>query len=113
MLDEFNERIRPLLEQQDLFDITRVSIDAAEDHADPQWYRSAFVTVKSLGLLGAEFTTDDVWAYLVSTTHEPRAMGAVMRQAVRDGFIESTGRYIKSKRPECHMRPILVYRGRP
>jgi hypothetical protein len=90
------------------------AIQTAEDHAHAEWLAFALLTVKNLALLGPEFTTDAVWERLDHygvTTHEPRAMGAVVKRAVRDGLIVSTGRYVKSGRKVNHARPIPVYRG--
>lgn len=59
------------------------------------------------------FTTDRVWHFLDrsgATTHERRAMGAVMRQAELEGLIRPTSEHRLSTRPECHRRPIRVWR---
>jgi hypothetical protein len=91
------------------------AIDQAEDHAHAEWLAFALLTVKHLALLGSEFTTDAVWERLDHygvTTHEPRAMGAVIKRAVRDGLIVPTGRYVKSARKVNHARPIPVWVGR-
>lgn len=61
---------------------------------------------------GYRFTTDELWHYLGGTdltTHEPRALGAVIRGAKTAGEIRGTGRYVTSIRPECHARPIPVW----
>lgn len=55
-------------------------------------------------------TTDDIWNECGTTVHEPRAMGAAMTKARRLGFILPTGSYRKSERPECHARPIQIWR---
>jgi len=56
-------------------------------------------------------TADDIYPHmggLVPT--EPKAMGAVMTRLQREGLIEATDRTVKSCRPECHRRPIRVWR---
>lgn len=59
------------------------------------------------------FTADDVWQALADrgapAPDEPRALGAVIRTWLRDGMIAHTGRYVRSRRPACHGRPLPVY----
>lgn len=98
-------------EQGDL--LANAAIQQAGDNADPEWTALAHATLRYVASLGAEFTTDDIWLRLEFRnihTHEPRAMGAVMRAAVRDGLIEKTGAYVESSRPQSHARPIPVWR---
>ncbi|HEY6032786.1 MAG TPA: hypothetical protein VIV58_00965 [Kofleriaceae bacterium] len=64
---------------------------------------------------GTEFTTDDLWITcerLGLKIREPRAMGAAVRIAGTRGLVESTHTYRKSERPECHARPVLIWRRR-
>ncbi len=85
-----------------------------ERHASPEWIAAANKAVRSCARILHEITTDDVWGaldWMNAYTHEPRAMGAVMKQAVADGIIEPTGTYRKSVRVACHARPVLVYRS--
>lgn len=64
----------------------------------------------------SHFTTDNVWRWLevrdIDPPRDPRAMGAAIRRAKKDGVIEATGEYRKSTRPACHRRPIPVYRAK-
>lgn len=93
-------------------ELTTEAINRAEGHADPKWLDKAYTVVERLARTNRVFTTDHVWRALDGYhTHEPRALGAVMRQAVKDRLITSTGTYVKSSRPECHRRPIPVYVG--
>ena len=102
----------------DLFDwatvekVTSEAVQRAGDHADPRWMQSAERAVTESAADGT-FTTDDVWSVLerwnVPAPHEPRAMGAVMRSMAKKGFIQATGTYAKSKRLECHGRPVMVW----
>jgi hypothetical protein len=63
----------------------------------------------------AEFTTDPIWKVLelqgVQPPHEPRAMGPVMDALVKSGICVKTDRVRPSVRPECHRRPLTVYRS--
>jgi hypothetical protein len=92
---------------------TQLAIDAAGAFANPYWYSQAETAVQKLIHRGAYFTTDDVWELLKDcgyTTPEPRALGAVIRQFAKDKYIIPTGSYRKSVRPECHRRPLAVWR---
>jgi hypothetical protein len=86
--------------------IKQVEINAAED-----WLSEADAAVDILAAARISFTTDDVWQKLTTKTHEPRAMGAVMLRAARDGLIKSTGQWAESNRPASHRRPLRVWVG--
>ena len=101
-------------QQPSLLDlVTDKAIQAAGDHADPGWTANTLKVVRHLAQRGRSFTTDDVWAFLEVTGHaqvrEPRAMGAVMRDARNRRIIRSTGTYRKSTRTECHGRPVMIW----
>jgi DNA-binding GntR family transcriptional regulator len=94
-------------EQGDL--LAQAAIQEAEDHADQAWLNAAQRIVHELVQAGEPFTTDDVWDRLDRMdvhTHEPRALGAVMRHAARTGLIVNSGLYCKSSRAQNHARPI-------
>lgn len=90
------------------------AIRQAEAAANEEWRMLAAYAVESYAAQnpGAEITTDLLWSLLdgIAETHEGRAMGAVMLQASRSRIIAATDRYVKSERPECHARPIRVWR---
>lgn len=77
----------------------------AESHA--AFVAKVVAFIRDLGPIS--FTTDDLWKAFAHPP-EPRAMGAAIRQARRDGLIVGTGEYVKSMRRECHARPIPVWR---
>jgi hypothetical protein len=60
-----------------------------------------------------EFTSDDVWFELGagSGDAEPRAMGAVMRNAGQLGYCEPINAWRLSRRAACHRRPVRVWRS--
>ena len=80
-----------------------------EDNANPDFIDEAMAVIEHLARVRAEFTTDDVWPLLTTSTHEPRALGAVMRKAAKAGGIKRTDRVRKSSRVACHQRPIAVW----
>lgn len=98
--------------QMTLDDITNEAIDRVDRNADEEWKREAYEMVCVACSRYTEFTTDTIWSMLARTsltTHEPRAMGAIMRKAQRDGLIKATGQYTTSTRPECHKRPVMIW----
>lgn len=58
-----------------------------------------------------EFTSDDVWRWLAELPPEPRVLGTVLSNLAKEGLVQQTGEYRKSKRPECHARPVAVWRA--
>ena len=94
-------------------DAANEAIDRVARNADSVWLHWANKAVARASLDG-HFTTDDVWDWLdtwgVDAPHEPRALGAVMRNFARSNRITTTGEYVKSTRIECHGRPVAVWR---
>lgn len=78
--------------------------------ASAEWIETALEAVERVSFEREEFTTDDLWPY-VTPPKEPRAMGAVMRAAVKAGYCTPTDRTVKSERKECHSRPLRVWRS--
>lgn len=91
------------------------AIEQVERNAYEHWLDVAYEAIRTIAQTEGTFTADEVWRLIDwtgATTHEPRAMGAVMKRAVKDGLIEPTGQYRKSTRPQCHARPQPVYASR-
>jgi hypothetical protein len=83
-----------------------------DEHADASWKQAALDCVRQLAQTRNTFTTDDVWDALRATpemTHEPRALGAIMRRAQAAGLIAPTDEWRPSKRPVCHASPKRVW----
>lgn len=85
-----------------------------EDGADPVWMEQVGEIVRGIARRKETFTTDDVWEVVrardtLSSSQEPRALGAIMCGMAREGIIESTGYYRKSTDPRCHSRPKAVW----
>jgi hypothetical protein len=89
------------------------AITIVDEAADNDWKDAAETAIGIVASRLVTFTTDDVWAYLdvlkMPPPREPRAMGAMMRQAQRNLVIVPTARWQLSKRPECHRRPLRVW----
>lgn len=96
-------------DQLDLF----TALEKVADAADQEWMKAAEARVRYLCQTRVEWTGDDVWDGLQNVhTKEPRALGAVIRQAAKDGWCIPTERYQKSRRPESHRRPLQVWESR-
>lgn len=86
------------------------AIERVERATPKEWKDSALAVLKELAMTTEELTTDDLWSRL-DHPPEPRAMGAIMRRAQKAGWITPTNRIETSARPECHARPIRVWRS--
>lgn len=83
-----------------------------EGNASEAWISHALTAVWWAASAYPEITTDEVWGRISWNPREPRAMGAVMRRAVREGWIRPTKSYQRSQRANCNKRPVLVYRSK-
>lgn len=85
-----------------------------EAGANPEWLEECVKIGAELAREMDAFTTDHIWERLPddAKTHEPRAMGAVMRNLSDLGVIERTDRTVNSHRPECHRRPVRLWRSK-
>jgi hypothetical protein len=110
---DFDEMVREQ-ELREAENARAAAIDQVERNADDEWKRIATEAVWRLAYSRLEFTTDDVWEELEGlgySTHEPRAMGAVMRASARNGIICKTDRVMNSRRVQCHARPVAVWQS--
>jgi len=90
------------------------AIARVDANAHQRWKVAAMEAVQAVAAMRDTFTTDDVWAVLGGfdvSTHELRAMGAVMQTAKKRGLIRATSDFRMSTRPECHARPVRVWVG--
>ena len=81
---------------------TEIRIANADAHADYEWRDAAARSVINVGVQLGEFTVDDVWHALRHDyphvwTHEPRAIGGILRSLARAQRITKTGRFEESK----------------
>lgn len=84
-----------------------------DEHTDAIWKDAAWQALTHIASRVPEFTTDRVWYELermrVGPPREPRALGAVMRNAAKSGMIAKTDRVHTSVRVANHRRPIAVW----
>jgi hypothetical protein len=87
-----------------------------DEHAPTTWKECAESAIRWVAERREEMTTDPVWYVLDSWSvpfpPEPRALGPLMKSACKWGWLEQTGRVHKSVRPECHRRPLAVYKSK-
>ncbi len=91
-----------------------VAIAQVAAHANGEWLQEAMDTVIAMAIRLDTFTTDEVWAQLETSdvwTHEPRAMGAIMVAAQREGWVVATDQWRISSRRRCHSRPLRVWKS--
>jgi hypothetical protein len=81
--------------------------------ANEEWLYAASKALLEVSRKKKTFTTDDIWEQIPAsiTTPEPRALGALMLEASKQGIIKTTGRVKKSKRRECHNRPLQIWKS--
>ena len=87
------------------------AIQQVDEHADERWKAAAEAVVFSRACSSEPFTTDDVMddlAVLPVTTHDGRALGPVMRRAVRSNQIHEISMTRSRRR---HGARIPVYQG--
>jgi hypothetical protein len=82
----------------------------------PEWIAKIRTAILDVAANHGTFTTDEVWQYCedhaIDPPHEPRALGAVIRELSSAGEIVPTMEYRMSARAACHRRPIRVWRKR-
>lgn len=90
--------------------IQRVAFNAPRD-----WMEAAEKCVFEVALTADTFTTDDVMQMMTlqeyDFPHEPRALGAVMRRARRESWIEPTPEFRQSERVSRHAAPLRVWQS--
>lgn len=114
--NEFNFTREPTFHPAKAVVAREEAISRVDEHANLEWKDCALTAVMTVASVHAEFITDAVWAGLEEldasvTTHDGRAMGAVMRQAHRMGFITPTDRYAPSSRVKAHRRPMRIWKS--
>ena len=105
---------RPLPPEDEGDEARERAVTQVADHADQTWMATALAIVDGLSQTRSEITTDDVWEVLDdldTETHDNRAMGAVMIEAGRSGWLHRTDTTTLSRRAINHRRPVRVWRS--
>lgn len=91
-------------------------IKQVEENANEEWTQLVTEVLEALARGNFNLTSDDVWVELDRfphiKTHQPSAMGAMFKRASSLGWIAPTDRFVTSKRPSSHARPIRVWESK-
>jgi hypothetical protein len=87
-----------------------LAIMRAEYAASDDWKSEAMCVIWAVAKSQPNLTTDDVWD-LLAEAREPRAMGAMMKNAQREGWIRPLSTWALSRRPICHCRPVRMWQS--
>lgn len=91
------------------------AMERADQHASPPWQAATTSAIRWVAERRPELTADPIWTMLdawgVDMPHEPRALGPLMKAAARSGWIEHTGRWHRSVRPQNHRRWVAIWRS--
>tara|TARA_R100000808_G_scaffold1155_1_gene5430 strand:+ start:3616 stop:3963 length:348 start_codon:yes stop_codon:yes gene_type:complete len=89
-------------------------IKQAEQNAGSEWAKIALDALVRTALEKQEFIVEEVWKNIPNdfTTHENRAIGAVITRGKKEGIIEPTGRYKKSSIRQHHSTPRQIWRSK-
>ncbi|MBX4215580.1 hypothetical protein KW797_01380 [Candidatus Parcubacteria bacterium] len=89
---------------------TDEAIERGDSHANAAWKAEAIEVIEAICLKQDTFIADDVWEVLDKKgTHDPRALGGIMRRAKNLGLCETTGRFASSKKR--HMTPMIIWKS--
>ena len=95
--------------------VTTKAINQVEKNANEEWLGVALFIISYLTKELDYFTADTVWEEFAhfpnNKTHEPRAMGAVMRKAHSIGLIKPTKEFVNSKKTSCHNGPKRIWKS--
>ena len=89
------------------------AIDLAEAGRTRLWREQALEAVRRCAQEHQYLTADDVWSYVAPRQRkgESRAMGAIMRHAVREGWIVGTNEFVHSARVMSHAARVMKWRS--
>lgn len=86
-----------------------------EAAADPEWSARALQALRVTAEAKPDFISDDVWEIgKLPETREGRALGAIFRVGVRNGWIRKTDRVRPSVRSHLSGKPVwksLIWKG--
>ena len=92
------------------------ALHQVEENANPEWIKAAKYAVKRVAEKLPFFTSDDVWLYLdkikAPDTHNPAAMGAIMKWVASNDLGEATGKHKPSIRTTTHKRQLMIWKSK-
>jgi len=90
------------------YELRDKALARVEANAPKKWMEKAERELLQLLQNRVFISTDELWKVL-DAPPEPRAMGAVMRKAQKNGWIRPSDQYKPSNRPKCHGRPVRIW----
>jgi hypothetical protein len=105
---------RPLLDLLSAQVARDEAVALGDLHAAELFRVAAFAAVDRVARARARFIVDDVWAAMgaaAPSTHDKRAMGAVMQRACKVRLIAPTADFQPSAQRQCHANPRRVWRS--
>ena len=96
--------------------VKQMVMNISERNANATFIEIAMSAGTHLANQGVPFTSADIRDLMEKkfptlSTHDDRALGAVMRKLSSNGTIRPTGRYVNSKRTRNHNRPLREWEG--
>lgn len=105
----------PVIDLREARRRTDAAVRVVRENASSAFLVAAGRAIASVARVQPFLICDDVWQALDGlgpVTVDNRALGAAMRQAVRDGVIEPTDTYRPSAQVKCHSNPRRVWKSR-
>lgn len=91
------------------------ALERVERGTDPAWAEHAEQAIARRALGGAPFTSDDLWFDLadggVEQPREPRALGPIVKRALRDGTIRWEGFATSRRRHDSVIRSYVGHQA--
>ena len=100
----------PLFDARASEESKQAALDAVAAHTRA-WTARALEQLHQVALTQPLLTSDDVWARLDTAPQEPRAMGVVMVQARKRGWIQPTDRFVQTSKVSQHRQPIRTWQS--
>lgn len=87
---------------------TEEAIERGFGNASDSWKESALKAIHEICINQKSFTADDVRHLVNEKTHDPRAMGGVIRTAKKNGWCKPSGFYEASKFTHGHIHQVWL-----
>lgn len=102
-----------MTDQLDFSAVTDEAIARVKANADEEWYAAALDALHDLARSREAFTADELQPLLagLGRPHEPRVVGAVMREGARRHWITKTDEYRPSSLARNHAAPRVLWRS--
>ncbi len=87
-------------------------IEVAYQNANSIWKAAAAKRMYSLAKLRRTFTSEDILMYLEErgiVTGNNKAISGVLQAGARSGLIRASDKFVRSRRPQRHAAPIMVW----